>query len=185
MRKRLKITTIVVIIIILASTFIVFLGTNDFSSPKTQPTALQYLSYQEHVSRIFLVAATAGYVFASQTYNTTFGQVVEKGSPLFIINVTLRNDYTLDDPPPSKGLPISPADGTAYVYLTAQLNNEEGIVKAIDVTVPDFSIPSTPGAALVLASGQTASVNIYLAMNEKNIIDYGIKVIFIGDSIPI
>jgi hypothetical protein len=131
------------------------------------------------------VAATAAYGSASQTYNTTDGQVVQKGSPLFIINVTLRNDYNLDDAPPSKGIPISPADGTAYVYITAQLNNEERIIKAIDVTVPDFSIPSTPGAALVLASGQTASVNIYLSVNEKNISDYGIKAIFIGDSIPI
>jgi hypothetical protein len=185
MRRNLKITAIVAIIVILASTFVVFLGINDFSSLETLSPSRQYLSYQGNVSKIFLVSATAGYGSASETYNTIDGQVVQKGSSLFIINVTLRNDYTLDDPPPPKGIPISPADGTAYVYLTAQLNNEEGIIKAIDVTVPDFSIPLTPGAALILASGQTASVNIYLAVNETNIIDYDIKAIFIGDSIPI
>ena len=111
--------------------------------------------------------------------------MIQKGSSLFIITATLRNDYTIDDPPPPNGIAISPADGTAYVYLTAQLKNDEGIINAKDVTVPDFSIPSIPGAALVLASGQTASVNIYLSVNEDNISDYDIEAVFIGDSIPI
>ncbi len=185
MNKRLKLATISVIIIILASTAIAFLANSGFSHQKTHSTAQQYLSYQGNASKIFLVDAVAEYALSSQTYNTTDGQVIQKGSSLFIITATLRNDYTIDDPPPPNGIAISPADGTAYVYLTAQVKNEEGIIKAKDITVPDFSIPSTPGAALVLASGQTASVNIYLSVNEDNISDYGIEAVFIGDSIPI
>jgi hypothetical protein len=136
------------------------------------------------VSKIFLVAATSAYAEANETYIAIDGQVVQWGSLLFVVTATLRNDYTSDDPPPFNGVPISPADGTAYVYLTASLYGKEGAINARDVTVPDFSIPSTPGAALVLASGQTASVNIYLAVNQKNINDFNFKMIFIGDSIP-
>jgi hypothetical protein len=185
MKKRQKIITITAIIIILASTLTVFLGNiNSSPPPKTQQTTQQYLSYQGNTSKIFLVNTNSEYGEVNQTYTTNDGQIVRKGTPLFIITVTMRNDYTSDAPPPPNGIPIAPADGTAYLYVTGQLRDKVGIVNAIDVTVPDFSIPSTPGAALVLASGQTASVNICLTVNQNDIIEYGINVIFIGDSIP-
>ena len=185
MKKQQKIIAITAIIVILASTLTLFLGNiNSSSPPKTQQTPQQYLSYQGNTSKIFLVATTAEYSEVNQTYATNDGKIIQKGTPLFVITATLRNDYTSDEPPPPKGIPIAPADGTAYIYLTAQLQDKAGIVNATDVTVPDFSIPSTPGAGLVLASGQTASVNIYLTVNQKNISQYGLNVIFIGDSIP-
>ena len=184
MIKRFKLLTIIAIVLILVSTLIVYLGSIDFSAPKEQLVTRQYLSYGGNVSKIFLVGSNAGYSEANETYSAVDGQVVQKGSLLYVITVTLRNDYSSDDPPPSEGVPISPADGTAYIYLTALLQNKDGPIEAKDVTIPDFSIPSTPGAALVLATGQTALVNIYLAVNQKNISEYSIKVIFIGDSIP-
>lgn len=185
MRKRLQIFAIVAIILILASTLAVFLANTDFSSPKPQPIGKQYLFYNGNMSKIFLVAATTTYVDANQTYGAANGQLVQKGSPLFILTLTLRNDYTSDEPPPPfKGIPISPADGTAYVYLTAQLYDKGGVANASDVTVPDFSIPSTPGAALVLASGQTEFVDIYMAVDQKSVIGYDINMIYVGDSIP-
>jgi hypothetical protein len=185
MKKRQQIIAITAIIVILASTLTVFLGSiNSSPPPVTQQTPQQYLSYQGNLSKIFLVATTSEYSEANQTYTTNNGQIIQKGTPLFVITATMRNGYTSDEPPPPNGIPIAPADGTAYIYLTAQLHNKAGIVNATDVTVPDFAIPKTPGAALVLASGQTASVNIYLTVNQKDISEYGINVIFIGDSIP-
>jgi hypothetical protein len=185
MKKRQKIIAITAIIVILASTLTVFLGRiNSSPPPVTLQTPQQYLSYQGNMSKIFLVATTSEYSEVNQTYTSNDGKIIQKGTSLFIITATLRNDYTSDEPPPLKGIPIAPADGTAYIYLTAQLRDKAGIVNATDVTVPDFSIPSTPGAALVLASGQTASVNIYLSVNQKDVSKYGLNVIFIGDSIP-
>jgi len=183
--RRLKLFAITAVIVILVSTLIVYLGNIGSSSPKEQQLVTQqYLSYEGKASKIFLVASKAGYAEVNETYSTVDGQTVQKGSLLYVITVTLRNDYSSDNPPPAKGLPISPADGTAYVYLTAQLQSKDGSIEAKDVTVPDFSIPATPGAALVLATGQTAYLDIYLAVKQKNISDYSIKVIFIGDSIP-
>jgi hypothetical protein len=183
MTKRLKLFAIAAVAIVLVSTLIVYFANIDLP-PKTQSTLPQYLSYGGNVSKIFLVASTVGYGEANETYTATDGQVVQKGSLLFVVTATLRNDYSSDNPPPPNGVPIAPADGTAYVYLTAQLNSKEGAVKAKDVTVPDFVIPSTSGAAIVLAAGQTAPVNIYMAVNQKDITDCIIKMIFIGDSIP-
>jgi hypothetical protein len=179
-----KLLAVAASFIILASTLFVFLGSIDLIPLESQQISGRYLSYNGGVSKIFWVATTASYACVNETYTSIDGQVVPKGSMLLVVNATLRNDYTSDDPPPPHGVPISPADGTAYVYLTAQLNSKAGVVEARDVTVPDFSIPATPGAALVLAEGQTASVDIYMAVSEKNINDFYIKLIFVGDSIP-
>ncbi len=106
-----------------------------------------------------------------------------QGSTLYIINAVLRNDYSNTNPPPSRGPPVSPVDGTAYIGLTVTLQNVDGTVKAINVSPSDFSPPSADQTGVVLASGQTNTVKIYLATNQTGIAQFEINVAFLGDSI--
>ena len=187
MKKSFRTVAVLVVALALAASLSVYLAENILSSPNVKPAIPHYLFYNSATSKIFLIGAVTSYGSANETYTTPAGQVVQKGNPLFIITVTLRNDYTSDNPPPP--LPnkyqTSPADGTAYLYLTAQLYNKDGALNATDVSVSDFSLPSTKGTGLVLASGETTSVNIFMATSQTNINKCGVKLIFLGDSIPL
>jgi hypothetical protein len=50
--------------------------------------------------------------------------------------------------------------------------------------VSDFSLTAASGTGLVLSSGQTAPVNIYMATSQTNINKYEVNLYFLGDSIP-
>jgi len=185
LKKNLQAVAVFAIAIITISVpFAVFLNA-EFGGQTAESFSPGYLLYQGKLSKIYLVTSTSSYGNANETYTTPAGQFVQQGSPLFIITVTLRNDYSSEEaaPPPNE-VPVSPADGTAYVYFTAKVYDENGAVNATNVTVPDFSLPSTPGTALVLSSGQTASANIYTSTDKTGITKYGVEVIFLGDSIP-
>ncbi len=185
MKRSLQIIALLAMATVVTAAIITFFLSIEFAGQNAESSSKGYLMYQGEKSKIYLIAATYSYSNANETYTTPAGQLVQAGSSLFIVTVTLRNDYTSEDaPPPPNGLPISPADGTAYVYFTAQLYNGNGAINATNVTVPDFLLPSTPGTALVLSSGQTASANIYMSTDKTRIIKYVIETIFLGDSIP-
>jgi hypothetical protein len=103
---------------------------------------------------------------------------------LFSINATFRNDYTSDDPPPAENIPVSPADGTAYIYLNAQVYNENGIVNATNVSFSDFIVAGLSGTGLVLGSGQTQTLNILMMSNQTNFTKFDLNLLLLSDSIP-
>ncbi len=185
--KKLKQTIATLAIIAVLAAIVVILLTNDKAIPSKPQQAPQYLQYQGTPSKIYLLSTATSYTTANETFTTAQGQTIEKGTPLFLITVTLRNDYTSDDPPPPlpNNPPISPADGTAYLYLNANLYNKNGVINATNVSNSDFSIPGTSGSGLVLASGQTESVNIYMMTNQTNINSFNLKLTTLSDSIPI
>lgn len=168
----------------LTAVLIAFWATSDLAAPKTEALSPHYLAYQGTATRIYLVSATSSYIFANQTYTSTDGREIPKGSRLFVISITLRNDYTNENPPPSTDTPVSPVDGTAYILLNFTLHSKDETVSAINVTPADFTSPPTDETGLILASGQTNYTNIYLATNQTNISQFGINLVFVGDSIP-
>lgn len=186
MKKRLLITAVVALIIALAAALAVFFAYFNIESSGVKEISPHYLSYGGSTTKIYLSAATTSYGNVNESYVMRAGQVVQKGSPLFIVTVTLRNDYSSDSPPPPlpNEPPTSPTDGTAYVYLTAQLYNKTSAINATNVSVSDFSLPFSPGTGLVLASGQTGAVNIYMATTQTDINKCNVNLIFVGDSIP-
>ncbi len=76
-------------------------------------------------SRIYVASQTTSYGYAEKDYTSSDGQTVAVGSDVFTINLTLRNDYSSDNPPPTSGTPIAPIDGTAYIRLKAALFNND------------------------------------------------------------
>jgi hypothetical protein len=182
-KKKLQILASIVIIAVIATTLVYFTNTPTFVAPKGAPFTPHYISYRGNPSKIYVAAAATSYSKVNESYSAE-GQEVKKGTPLFIVSVTLRNDYTADDLPPPNGTQVFPADGTAYLYLNAQLYDKNGLVNATNVSVSDFSVPKTIGTGLVLASGQTASTDLWIATDNTKINQYYLTLVFLGDSIP-
>jgi hypothetical protein len=184
MKKRLAITLLVLIIVAMVGLTIYLSAT--LTAPEDSSVIPRYLGYNDKTSKIYLIDSFTSYSNANETYATADGQIVEKGTPLFVITMTLRNDYTSDNPAPPlhNQDQTSPADGTAYLYLTAQLYDKDGQSNATNVSMSDFSLTSTAGTGLVLSSGQTAPANIYMATAQTNINKYEVNLYFLGDSIP-
>ena len=179
-KKRILLTTIIAILAISAVLFVFWSGL----SPKTQAFAPHYLAYQGASSGIYVLSETSSYAIANQTYSTSDGGQVPKGSQLFVVTLTLRNDYSSDNPPPTRDNPTAPIDGTAYVCLNVTLFNKDGTVSSVNVTPSDFSTPAGDLLGLVLASGQTSTVNINLATDHGDISQFLVNLVFVGDSIP-
>ena len=129
MKKRLAITLLILVIVVVAGFTVYLSGT--LTKPGDSSAIPRYLSYNDKTSKIYLIDSFTSYSNANETYTTADGQIVEKGTPLFVITMTLRNDYTSDNPaPPLQNQDqTSPADGTAYLYLTAQLYDKDGQIE--------------------------------------------------------
>ncbi len=131
-------------------------------------------------TRIFLVSATTYYGYSNGTRkspNPAEGNIINKGDPIFIINVTLRNDYNSENP-------LTPSqDNHAFIFLTATLNSQSGTVNATDVSPTNAGAPPI-GAFLGLNSGETASVEIWMATSNRNIDRYEINLSVFGIAPP-
>jgi hypothetical protein len=178
-KKRILMAAIVAVLAVSGVLFVVWASL----IPKTQAFTPHYLAYQGFETRIYALSETSSYSTSNQTYVTSNGHQVPVGSQLFTITLTLRNDYSNDNPPPSQ-TPVTPIDGTAYVCLNATLYGKEGAVNAVNVTPSDFSVTSNDQVGLVLASGQTSTFNIYLATDRTDISEFLVSLVFVGDSIP-
>jgi hypothetical protein len=178
-KKRILLAAIVAVLAVSGVLFVVWASL----MPKTQAFTPHYLAFHGSETKIYFASASSGYSIANQTYRSFFGQQVPNGSQLFTVTLTLRNDYSSDSPPMSN-TPVTPIDGTAYICLNTTLHNKQGAVNAVNVTPSDFFVPSDNLVGLVLASGQTSTVNIILATNQTDISDYLVDLVFVSDSIP-
>ncbi len=149
------------------------------------PLGGYYLNYQGAPSRIFLVSASSLYTTADRSYLSSDGNEVGKGSQLFVVHLSLRNDYSSDAPAPAVGEgPVAPVDGTAYLCLNFTLNTAQNEATSVNVTPSDFSTSSSDKTGLVLASGQTYQGDFYLATNQTDITQFKVNLAFLGDAIP-
>ena len=74
-------------------------------------------------------------------------QLAENGEPCYIINVTIRNDYST----------------LMYVWLTAQIFNGENQINATDLLLN--GLPPSSGAMVGLNSGESG--NLFLIFRDK------------------
>ena len=151
---------------------------------KPQDSTRHYLSFNGSESRIAMVSTTSSFTPTNQTYTSADGKQVAKGG-LYTINLTLRNDYSSDNPPPSTGTPTAPIDGTAYIFLKATLLVYDVAYPSINLSPSDFTTTSADQTGLVLASGQTNTVQMILATNQTNINDFFVTLVSVTDSIPL
>jgi hypothetical protein len=155
---------------------------SGFLASKPQAFTPHYLAYHGADSGIYVASQSTSYGYTEKDYTTSEEQTVAVGSSVFIINLTLRNDYSSDNPPPTSGTPVSPIDGTAYIRLKAVLFNNDASFPTVNVSPSDFATPADQ-MGVVLASGQTVNVKLLLATNQTNITGYTVTLEFVGDCI--
>jgi hypothetical protein len=169
------------LIVIGLSVFLVVWG--GFLASKPQAFMPHYLAHKGEDSRIYVASQTTSYGYTEKDYISSDDQTVAVGSGVFTINLTLLNNYSSDNPPPTSGTPVSPIDGTAYIRLKAALFENGVSIPTINVSPSDFATP-VDQVGFVLASGQTVNVQLSLATNQTNITEYAVTLEFVSDSIP-
>jgi hypothetical protein len=139
-----------------------------------------YPSFNGDESKIYLANANGtygAYPFASVPQMGS-NPGIEKDAPCFIINLTVRNDYTDQNPLPGSDL-WGRNNTDASIFLTAKICNAQGAIAAVDVTPPYPGIPYS-GAYIGLSGGETTTKTIYLATNHTDIDHFEIVVEYIG-----
>jgi len=159
------------------------------SSAVVEPAGPSYIDN----SSMYLVSAASyygPYPFASAIGPQSGATpVIEKGNPCFIVNLTVRNDYAVNNLPPNE-VPqyyangsVAEPTGSVYVFLTVKLYDKQGnIVPAIDVT-PPYGLPNG-GAYASIQSGQNATITIYMATSQKDIEHFGVVLRYVGNIPP-
>lgn len=180
-RKTLFIIGIALLLTIVIGIFVVVWG--GFLYPKPQAFAPHYFVYQGKESRIYAISETTSYTYADQNYFAYDGSLVSQGSGIFMINITLRNDYSSDYPPPTSSTPVTPIDGTAYISMKATLLSDDRTISTINLSPSQFYPGAIDETGLVLASGQTTSFQLVLATNQTRITAYIISLESVADSI--
>jgi hypothetical protein len=171
MDKKILALVLVVACIVLADLLVFFTSKlTEIPATNVKPISPHYLNSTPDLygnfsqTRIFLVSATPRYGY-------------HNGEPCFIINVTVRNDYSAAQPVPDNAYTNN--TGAAWICLTAQLYDHNGTqIEAQDVTnqyLLPFSRPQ-----YYLESGETMHFEIDMATTHRDIDNYNIQLLYIG-----
>ena len=118
-------------------------------------------------SKLFLISANASYKSVS-------------GKACLVINATVRNDYTAQNPPPMDNYPGN-SSGMAYFGLTATL-----YVKNTQLQSEDINSGAPLGVSQIgLSSGDTYVYEIDMATSSHNVNSFSIDLVMVaGYPIP-
>lgn len=155
-----KILLVLLVIVIIAVTLLVMtsLQSAEQSSTNVKPLTPGYIDN----SKIFLLSS-----------NSSYGYYY--GSPCLIIGVTVRNDYTAQQPVPDH---IANNSGLAWFGLTAELYDKNGAIIDSQSLRPPDSFPNYWQVSL--ASGETLSLNLYMATTRRDVDHYDLDVGYLG-----
>jgi len=132
-------------------------------------------------TRIFLEAASSRYGY----YKNQTDAGVQKGDPCFIVNVTVRNDYSEQQPPPSNQA-YNFSEYGYYLYFDALLYNKNGSVDVKDVVVdqqPGWVGDAYPINFIRVDSGETRTFDVYLATGKRDIERFELLIYEIGPQV--
>ena len=166
-KKFFQVLSILLVFLLIASTAIALVEFNQVQQLQNGPTAkLNDAGYLDS-SKLFLISAYSYY----GKYD---------GQECFIIEATVRNDYTAQQPPPMDNYPGN-SSGIAYFGLTAKL-----YVKNTTIQSEDLDQGAPLGVPQIgLGSGDTYVVEIDMATSNHNIDNYTINLVGLaGYSIP-
>ncbi len=196
MDKRQKTETGLVILVVVFAVSLTFLWVTkltfdgDISSSDIRPVAPQYIQSYGTETRIFLISAIPSYgeyPFESEpVYPGHSSSEIHKGDQCFIINVTVRNDYSSNDPLPSSMSVGFPNSTTAEVSLNALLyDGDNRTINTTNVTPPFPRVPAEINAPIFsLESGETLSFEMYFTIAKRNVAAFTIVSLYVGAMPP-
>ncbi len=180
-QKRIAIAAVAIVLLVSALSAVFATLLND--SPQNPGALGQYLSVNGVESKIALINRSFSFILSNETYASADGKQTAQGC-VYTINLTLRNDYSSDNPPPSlTGNPVAPVDGTAYMRLKASLLANGTAVPVVNLSSSDFAPTAEDQNGIVLASGEAKLVEIVLAADQTNLEDYSLTLVSVSDSI--
>ena len=160
-------TVILVIAVIVIVSLLAYYGGPPSNRIPPSKAKLLNPGYLEN-SRLFVVSATSRY----GTHND---------QECFILNVTLRNDYTAQELPPNSA--DYNGSGNAFFIMSTKLYSNEGQIAAKEVTEPHtMPVPGSPQHSL--GAGNTEWFEIDMATSSREIESYAIDIFAYG-GIPI
>ena len=163
-----------------------YLKLNDFPAPDVKPISPNYLRTipdlfgNSSEAKIFLAEANPRYGYYNETVlpnNPDFPEV-RKGDPVFIINVTLRNDYTEDNPPPG-GFDYN---NGSIIILKTLLYDKNGAIEARDVTPPYPGGFHVSSQSYEIKRGETISFDVYMLTTNREIDRFELYLYYIYSS---
>ncbi len=161
----------------------------DFPAPNVAPVGPHYLPFVQvswrdaNETKVFLEAANPRYGYYK---NVTNGGAFPKGVPCFIVSVTVRNDYTNNDPPPTNHLDYNFSRYGYYIYFVASVYNKDGTVDAKGLAISQQSGwfgNIYPINFIRINSGETRTFDVYIATEKRNTERFEILVFDIGPQI--
>ena len=153
-----------------------------FPDANLKPPASGYLNN----TKIYFASANYSYGFYPEDVVQQFTNitVMHQGDPCFILNLTLRNDYTDNDTIPtipSTAGPVEVNRGVVWLIVRVQLFDANGAeINATDVThalVPFYNRDQFP-----LVNGKTETIDIILSTLNRDIDHF---VVSISSLLPI
>ena len=176
--KWIPLVVLIIVVIVVSLLAINHLQTSSSSTPSNTPQVSSsstpsnaslnnagYLEYRDQESKLFLVSANASYGVYSA--NATWSGGTFDNRDCFVITATIRNDYTNPE--------------RVYFAVSATLYAGSSKVSANDVTGAIIGSMSPPLGVpqWSIRCGETDTVEIYLATNNKNIDIYSINIIIL------
>ena len=163
-----------------------YLKLSDFPSPEVQPISPHYLRTIPDLfgnfsqTKIFLVDAEPRFGYYNETVkpNDPSFPEIHQGDPVFVLNVTLRNDYTEDDTP-TGGFDYN---NGSIIILQTQLYDKNGPVNGMDVTPPYPGGFHVSAQSYEIKRGETASFDIYLLTPNRQIDRFELYIYYIYSS---
>jgi len=138
----------------------------------TGATSAEYSSFPPASVQVSILTS-----LAAPLVNQAAHQSFKKGEPCVIINVTVPNDYSAQNPNPQ--FPNSPNPAWAWVFLTAKIFSGNHEINATDLT--QVGQPPDSWSYASLNGAETATVSIYLATTSKSeITSFQIVPVWIG-----
>ena len=155
----------------------------NLTSPIPNPIPSVSNFYLED-SKIFVVSANASYgnypcPTVTAHPNPEPSIIAEHGEPCVIINVTLRNDYSTQDPPPHNSYLNSAS--SAYIALSAEIFDGAQQIDSRDITnAADIGSVFLNRAFTSINYGETDTVTIYLATDSTNVTSFQLAPFYFG-----
>lgn len=157
----------------------------DLSASNIQPISPQYLSVSSgDVSKIFLLSAEPRYGY--WTLNDTHmdwlssGPVIHEGDPVIVVNATVRNDYTQNDPAGAVSR-VDSQNRSSVGFTVTLFDKNNNVVDALQAYPRTETLLNV--SFFSLQSGEPASFELYFATGNRSIDHYEIIVAYVS-SVP-
>jgi hypothetical protein len=189
LRRRIWISSIVVIVVCVSIIFALYANNSPSSSQgikalsdfPTMTIGPHYLSRppqfpdnSNKLTKIFLESATLRYDYSNVSFTSDSGYAKHEGVPAVVINATIRNDYTVEEIIQFSHVGVSDCVIGIDVYMYDNEGNFVGTINQGD--------PFRGCYTLSMKSGETVSVNMVFATPNRNISYFEIYVSYLQTS---